>query len=115
MQVVIHGHEEWYGERPESESNWRGSLQRRDTPAGPGVRTALTFSLRTPDEDVPVYAAGVEAKLAPFVGSCVLATAKLIDLSSEGHGRELWIGTIKLDDCTAAGPAPQSPRPRPDR
>jgi hypothetical protein len=106
--VVIHGGETWYAERTESESRWRGVLRRRAPPSGPGVRTALTFSLQTEAEDLPVYAAGVEAKLAPLAGSCVTVTAKLVDLTSEGHGRELWIGTIMLErgDCAAGASHP---------
>jgi hypothetical protein len=95
--VVVHGHEGWYRERPERETRWRGTLRRRDPPQGPGVRTALTLSLRTSDEDLPVYAAGVGPTLAPFVGSRVVVTAKLIDLRSEGQGRELWVGTIQRE------------------
>jgi len=70
-------------------------LQERVVPRGPATRPALSYQLNieggTP---IPVYAANVEHLLAPFSEQEVLIRGKLIDLSDEGFGPELWIATI---------------------
>lgn len=86
--------EAWYRERSEPEQTWQGILQRRVADSGPGGRPGLTFLLQTADQDLPVYAAGVDHRLDPFVGARVTIAGKLVDLRSEGFGRELWIGVI---------------------
>jgi len=65
-------------------------------PAGPAARTALRYELVTDAESFAVYAPGEGRELEPFIGQQVVARAKLIDLSSEGFGTELWIGSIGL-------------------
>lgn len=93
--VTIHANTEWYRARPETEQQWGGMLAKRDAPVGPNTRTALNYSLRSGKDDVAVYAAGVEERLAPFVDQEVLVRGKLVDLREEGHGRELWIASIR--------------------
>lgn len=85
----------WYRRRSEPEKNWRGVLRERDVPRGPAVRPALSFQLLVEDgPPLPVYAANVQHLLAPFTEQEVLIRGKLVDLSEEGFGPELWISTI---------------------
>ena len=71
-------------------------LVRAPVVAGPRSRTALTHSLKTSEGEVPVYGDGVGTVLAPFEDRVVRLAAKLVDLSAEGFGRELWIGSIEV-------------------
>jgi hypothetical protein len=48
------------------------------------------FVLATPEGSLDVYAASAERLLAPLEGREVTATGKVVDLSSEGFGVELW-------------------------
>ena len=93
--VTIHADETWYRSRPETEREWMGVLQRRDPVEGPGARATLRFSLVTGGADLAVYAAGVVERLEPFVDRHVTVRGKLVDLSDEGFGPELWIGSIR--------------------
>ena len=104
--AVVHANEPWYRERREPEQVWRGRLARRRVAAGPGVRTALTFSLETTNgAALPVYAAGVETKLGPFEDQRVVVRGKLVDLGPEGHGTELWIGTLAREGSLGEPPS----------
>ena len=86
---------DWYQERPEPEREWRGVMRERHVSTGPAGRPALAFELITSDEGtLPTYAAGVVPKLAPFVGRQVLVRGKRVDLTGEGYGPELWIGSL---------------------
>jgi hypothetical protein len=67
----------------------------REPPVGPASRPALTYVLTTTTGAFDVYAAGVEATLSTFEGSEVVVRGKLVDLSLEGHGEEIWIGSIR--------------------
>lgn len=93
--MVIYADEAWYRERPEPEETWQGILRRRPAVEGPGGRPGLTFALHSTDNELPVYAAGADERLAPHVGTPVVVSGKLVDLRGEGFGRELWIGTIR--------------------
>jgi hypothetical protein len=93
--TVIYAGETWYRERPEPEREWRGLLQARTPQKGPASRTALLFTLVLSAESIAVYAAGVKDRVAPFTGMRVIARGKLVDLTSEGYGRELWIADIR--------------------
>jgi hypothetical protein len=74
----------------------RGELREREIPVGPGDRLGLSHVLITDDAEIPIYSAGVTDILRPFVGRRVEVTGKLIDLSGEGGGTEVWIGQIEL-------------------
>ena len=60
-------------------------------PHGPRSRTRSLPTIKS----IIVYAANVEQQLAPYVGRAVILRAKLVDLSGEGYGQELWIATIR--------------------
>jgi hypothetical protein len=85
---------DWYSERPEQQQEWRGVLKRRDPGIGPDSRTALTYALVTNDRELDVYAARADAILAPLEGLRVVAKGKLVDLSAEGFGEELWLASV---------------------
>jgi hypothetical protein len=93
--VEIYSSESWYRDRTEQEQTWRGVLRDRKPDQGPASRTALLFALTTGDQSTPVYAAGAVQRLRPFVNKRVILRGKLVDLSAEGYGKELWIGFIR--------------------
>jgi hypothetical protein len=92
----IYAGADWYVSRPEQEELWQGVLRERNVPLGPATRAALRYVLVTQDHELGVYAANVERQLASFVGQRVLVHGKLVDLSDEGFGQELWIASIKV-------------------
>jgi len=93
--VTIYAKAEWYRARPEPEKVWKGTLHHRDSPVGPNTRNALKYTLRTGKDDIAVYAAGVEERLASFVDQEVSVRGKLVDLREEGQGKEMWIASIR--------------------
>ena len=96
MKTEIYAETDWYRDRPEPEELWRGVLQEREVPRGPATRAALLYTLVSEDGQLPVYAANAERQLAPFVGRQVLVSGKLVDLSDESFGQELWIAAIEV-------------------
>jgi hypothetical protein len=92
----IYAGADWYVSRPEQEELWQGVLRERNVPLGPATRAALGYVLVTQDRELGVYAANVERQLASFVGQRVLVHGKLVDLSDEGFGQELWIASIQV-------------------
>ena len=90
----IYANADWYRARQEPEKLWRGVLRERDVTVGPASRTALLYTLITENSQLLVYAAKVGRQLASLVGRQVLVRGKLVDLSGEGFGQELWIGSI---------------------
>ena len=74
-------------------------LRPGDPPLGPAGRAALAYVLEVEGRPVQVYAANVETVLRRFVDRAVVATGKLVDLSGEGLGEELWLAFIR--DATA--------------
>ncbi|MBA3451124.1 MAG: hypothetical protein H0T18_07925 [Chloroflexia bacterium] len=86
----------WYRDRPERELQFSGELVSRNDPVGPSGRAALQFDLLTENGPLPVYAPDNAHLLAPFAGQQVVVRAKLIDLSDEGFGPELWIAAIGI-------------------
>ena len=91
-RTVIFEQEPWYRGRSEPERTWNGTLRRREVISGPNARTALRYSLITGSAAMAVYAP--TEHLEPFVGATVLIRGKLVDLSAEGFGPELWPGSI---------------------
>lgn len=85
---------DWYRARPEPEEEYRGTLRRRDVVAGPATRTALRYTLLTETGPFAVYAPDNDQTLEPYVGHPVVVRAKLVNLTAEGFGVELWIGAI---------------------
>ena len=90
----VYGTMDWYQARPEREQMFQGGLQTRDLPVGPAGRTALRYVLMTHTEPLDVYVPEDGGVLERFIGRQVVVRAKLVDLSGEGFGNELWITAI---------------------
>lgn len=83
-------------------------LRRREPPAGPAGRAALAFALEVDGASIDIYAAKAEAVLRGFLGRAIIARGKLVDLSGEGLGEELWPASIRLatpENHVAGSPA----------
>jgi hypothetical protein len=84
--------EAWYRERPEPQGSWSGVLRRREVVTSPGGRDRLLFELEQPDgERLVIYGPPAEGVLELYVDGSVRLDGKLVDLTGEGLGRELWI------------------------
>jgi hypothetical protein len=83
-------------------------LRRREPPLGPAGRAALAYALELQGRSIDVYAANVEAVLSRFVDRPVVAAGKLVDLSGEELGEELWLASIRVapGDSFEAGSEP---------
>lgn len=95
--TTIFADEPWYRDRREPEREWRGVLTARAVGQGPNARSALAHALRVDERDLPVYTPSRREVLAPFVNRRVIVTGRLVDLTHEGYGEELWPGAIGLD------------------
>ena len=93
--VRIYADADWYRTRPEPERRWHGILKERPVVSGPSNRTALKFVFVTKEGTYPVYAAGVGKDLAPFTGRRLEVEGKLVDLTDEGFGKELWVASFR--------------------
>ena len=93
--ISIFADADWYRSRPEPEQRWRGTLHERQQVAGPGSRLGLTLSLETESGVFPVYAAGIEGTLKTYLGRPILVEGKLVNLTSEGFGPEIWIASVR--------------------
>jgi hypothetical protein len=94
----IFADEIWYRDRREPERDWEGVLAEREVGTGPHTRTALGHVLRADDRSLLVYTPSLRARLKPFINRRVRVVAKLVDLSAEGFGEELWPGWIRAID-----------------
>ena len=90
----VYAAQSWYVGWPEPEEDFVGTLEALPTVTGPGNRPSLGFLLRTADDNLPTYSAGVDDVLAPLVGHRLHFRDKVVDLTGEGGTREFWIGTI---------------------
>ena len=91
----IHGSTAWYQERPEPEEQLEGVLIEVVPATGPEDRGTIGFVLATLGGRYPVYAASREEKLTRLAGWRLRVRGKRVDLSTEGFGEELWIGTVE--------------------
>jgi hypothetical protein len=92
--VVVHASASWYRERPEAEVALTGVLRKRDVPVGPMGRS-LDHVLESFESELPIYGAGAETLLDELIGRRITVRAKRVDLTSEGQGIELWLGSIE--------------------
>ncbi|MFF0001045.1 hypothetical protein [Streptomyces avermitilis] len=92
--IDVYRREPWYEARSEPEAEFVGALETTPAVVGPGNRPALTFLLRTEDDEFPVYASGAEEQLRPLVGQRLRFRGKVVDLLRDAGSRELWIATI---------------------
>lgn len=94
--MEIYGSAEWYRVRPEPEKVWTGTLEQQHKAVGPATRGGLLYSLSTDRGRLDIYAAQAEDLLARMLHSEVRVRGKLVDLTGQGNGEELWIGSIEL-------------------
>lgn len=92
--VTLHASADWYVAAEAPERPFDGVLRRRDGVVGPGSRSGLSFELVTNQATLSIYEPDEDSVLADFVDATVVVTGKLVDLTSEGFGRELWVGRI---------------------
>ncbi|MGW2984311.1 hypothetical protein [Streptomyces goshikiensis] len=92
--IDVHRGQPWYVARNEPEEEFVGTLEASHPGVGPGNRPSLAFVLRSANDTIPVYAAGVVDLLEPLVGLHLRLQGKFVDLTGEGGTRELWIATI---------------------
>lgn len=88
---TIFEREPWFNSRPEPILRLVGSLEPREEALGPATRGGLAFTFRGAESDLPVYAAGVEARLRSLTGRRVTIQGRIVEI---GQTRELWIGRI---------------------
>lgn len=90
--VVVFRDQSFYQERVEAEATFEGVLRKVDAQETPSGRN-LPFLLN----DLSLYPGGEETEtiLNSFVDLRVEVSGKLVDLSAEGFGREIWAGTIR--------------------
>ncbi len=90
----LYAQEAFYRQAEPPEQIFIGRLQRHGVTLGPGNRPH-PYQLLWEGGRLEIYATpSAEKMLAPYVGRQVRIQGKAIDLSGEGYGRELWIGTI---------------------
>ena len=97
--TIVHKNEFWYKTEAGSEKIFEGILKRCQVPIGPNNRPASNkYALETEEDKtttlIPVYSPNVEEFLSRFVERKVSLYGKIVDLSKEGFGFELWIGSI---------------------
>lgn len=95
MSVKIYAGEPFYITAPEPEVVCRGVLTKRNQPLGPASRGGLNFTLVTPERHIPIYVVNVPRSLKRLVGHQVAVRGKLVDLSAEGFGQELWPESVQ--------------------
>jgi len=86
--------ESWYDDRPEPEQSVRGVLRAADARRTPGGRDRLPYRLQMDGEHVAVYGPALEDRLGRLVDQPVVLVGKVVDLSREGFGPELWVRLI---------------------
>ncbi len=100
-------HEPWFRERPEPLIQLTGSLQARTESLGPASRGGLAFTFHnTTGAVLPVYAVGIEQRLASLVGSRVAVDGKVVLVSGNA---ELWIGRIIASESLGGPPESEEP------
>lgn len=85
----------WYDDRAEPEQTVSGVLKALPTSSTPGGRDRLRFRLVVVDgESVAVYGPALEDHLRRLVDRPVVLVGKMVDLSDEGYGLELWVRSL---------------------
>ena len=86
--------ENWYDDRAEPEQSVSGVLSTAAAPSTPSGRDRLPYRLLVDGELVAVYAPALEERLAGLVGQPVVLVGKMVDLTDEGFGVELWARSL---------------------
>jgi hypothetical protein len=89
------GRPAWYRERDEPEETFVGVVRERETGPSPMGRTRLRFELeRRGGPALPIYGPDAEAAIAGLVGRAVRIRGRVVDLTAEGYGPELWVASV---------------------
>jgi hypothetical protein len=86
--------ESWYDDRAEPEQSVSGVLRAATVPSTPGGRDRLPYRLLVDGEYVAVYGPALEHRLDDLVDQPVVLVGKMVDLSDEGFGPELWVRSV---------------------
>ncbi len=86
--------ESWYDERTEPEQSVSGVLRAAPALSTPGGRDRLPYRLLVAGHALPVYGPAVEDRLDRLVDQHVELVGKVVDLSAEGFGPELWVRSL---------------------
>ena len=86
--------ETWYDDRPEPEQSVSGVLKVTSISSTPSGRDRLAYRLLANGGLIPVYGPAFEDRLDQMVDQKIVLVGKLVDLSGEGFGLELWIGSF---------------------
>ena len=97
--TTVHKNESWYQIETSPEKIFEGVIKRHQVPIGPNNRPASSkYALEIQEGDnttlIPIYTPNVEEFLSKFAEEKVSLYGKIVDLSKEGFGRELWLGSI---------------------
>jgi hypothetical protein len=99
MYTIVHKNKFWYQTETSPEKIFEGVVKRHQVPIGPNNRPASSkYALEIQEGDnttlIPIYTPDGEEFLSEFVEQKVSLYGKIIDLSKEGFGSELWLGSI---------------------
>jgi hypothetical protein len=92
--MKVFADERWYLGDPTPESTWKGVLRAKCDPQGPASRPANAFVLFTDRGTLDVYAPLRQEDFASLLGAEIVVQGKLVDLTAEGFGSELWVGQM---------------------
>ena len=92
--VTLFADQSWYVEAIETEQVLSGRLQRHTPPGGPAGRASLAYALASGNRVIPVYAPERQHVFESLLGRQVEIEGKLVDLTDEGFGIELWPARI---------------------
>ncbi|MEO5982349.1 MAG: hypothetical protein ABIQ13_08555 [Pedococcus sp.] len=84
----------WYDDRPEPEQSISGVLRAASALSTPGGRDRLAYRLLADGDLIAVYGPAFEDRLDRLVDQPIVLVGKLVDLSGEGFGVELWVGSL---------------------
>ena len=98
--IVLHEEASWYQERSEPEEEWEGVLEVLDTVQGPGGRTHRYALARENAARLPIYTGNLGDVLDDLEHRRVRVTGKLVDLTDEGFGEEIWPSRVECVDYT---------------
>lgn len=95
ITIVLHEDASWYLERSEPEEVWEGVLEVLDAVQGPGGRTHRYMLGMEQAGRLSIYTGNLGDALDDLGRRRVRVTGKLVDLSDEGFGKEIWPARVK--------------------
>ena len=97
ISVNVYKGEKFYEKVEHREMVFSGVIERQKVVTGPNTR-AHQYRFVTTKEIMVIYTTPRVVKLVEsWVGRHINVQGKIVDLSAEGFGKELWIGIIEID------------------